>query len=58
MDADSFAAGAAAQREADLKLFAQWADDLSLPFWTKLKSWHDFGVGFHEFVRTVPLEKP
>lgn len=53
-----FERGAAAQREADLKLFQQWVEDLSLPFWTKLKSWHDFGVDFPEYVRTAPLEKP
>jgi hypothetical protein len=57
-DEDSFRAGAAAQREADLKLFAQWVQDVELPFGGTLKGRHTFNVDYPEYVSTVPLEKP
>jgi hypothetical protein len=54
----AFAAGAAAQREADLKRFAEWSKDVELPFGGTLKGRHTFNVDYPEYVSTVPLEKP
>lgn len=55
--ANAFAAGAAAQRVADLRLFQQWAKDVELPFGGTLQSRHTFNVGYEEFVRGEPLVK-
>lgn len=55
---EAYAAGAAAQREADLAAFTAWARDVELPFGGSLKSRHTFNVDFPEYIGTLPLEKP
>jgi hypothetical protein len=54
---EAFAKGAAAQREADLAMFAKWQTDIELPFGGKLKSRHTFNVDYPDYVRTEALVK-